>query len=204
MTRTLARGSIVAVTGLVAVALSLGPAAAAGYATVDYTVNAQTTLATLQQTVVIPQGTFKGSINTSTGVLTGHLRLPPASTTVQLVGIGLADATFAMVPTKAVRGRLHNSTKGLAMTATATFNIHVISVKPLGLPVNLVGASCVTVTPIALKMSGPVSLTLPSTFTGTYTIPRFAHCQTATVALNLVLPGPGNAFTATLTPVITL
>ena len=43
-------------------------------------------------------------------------------------------------------------------------------------------------------------LTAASTFTGTYAIPQLAHCGLATTALNLVVPGPGNTFTAVATP----
>src|ERR1019366_7386431 len=57
---------------------------------VNYTVNASTTLAKLHQTVTVPPGTFKGSIDLTTATLTGNLVLPPASTTVSGAGIGLA------------------------------------------------------------------------------------------------------------------
>ena len=38
-----------------------------------------------------------------------------------------------------------------------------------------------------------------STFAGTFTLPNFKTCGAATTGLNLVLPGPGNTFTATAT-----
>jgi hypothetical protein len=37
-------------------------------------------------------------------------------------------------------------------------------------------------------------------FSGTYTIPPLQNCGAATKALNLVVPGPGNTFTAVATP----
>src|ERR1700677_1985240 len=84
---------------------------------VDYTVNATTTLAKLHQTVTVPPGTFKGSINLTTAVLSGNLTLPPASTTVSVAGIGLAKATFELSPVKPVVGKV--TFKTLAVTATA-------------------------------------------------------------------------------------
>ncbi|HEV2309020.1 MAG TPA: hypothetical protein VGU73_00740, partial [Acidimicrobiia bacterium] len=66
--------------------------------------------------------------------------------------------------------------------------------------VNLVDSGCTTSKPIMVTMSGVFSLTAPSTFSGTYTIPTFEHCGPLTVALNQLIPGPGNTFTATFVP----
>jgi hypothetical protein len=161
---------------------------------VDYTVNASTTLAKLHQTVTVPPGTFTGSIDLNTAVLSGNLTLPPASTTVSVAGIGLAKATFELSPVKPVVGTVNFST--FAVTATAQFNVLVTSVEPLSLPLNLVGNNCGTSKPVSVTFSGTFSLTAQSNFSGTYTIPPLSHCGLATPALNLVIPGPGNAFNA--------
>lgn len=161
---------------------------------INYTVNASTTLAKLHQTVVVPPGTFKGSIDLNTATMTGNLTLPPASTTVSVAGIGLATATFELSPVKPVVGKVNFST--FAVTATAEFNVLVTSVKPLFLPLNLVGNSCGTSQPVTVTFSGTFSLTAKSTFSGTYTIPPLSHCGLATPALNVVIPGPGNVFNA--------
>jgi hypothetical protein len=161
---------------------------------ISYTVNASTTLAKLHQTVVVPPGSFKGSIDLTTSTLTGNLALPPASTTVSVAGIGLATATFELSAVKPVVGKVDLST--LSVTATAQFNVLVTSVEPLFLPVNLVGARCGTTQPVSVTFSGTFSLTAKSTFSGTYTIPPLSRCGLATPALNLVIPGPGNVFNA--------
>jgi hypothetical protein len=161
---------------------------------VNYTVNASTTLAKLHQTVTVPPGTFKGSIDLTTATLTGNLTLPPASTTISVAGVGLATATFELSPVKPVVGRVNFST--LAVTATAEFNVLVTSAEPLFLPVNLVGTHCGTSQPVSVTFSGTFSLTAKSTFSGTYTIPPLSHCGLLTPALNVVIPGPGNAFNA--------
>jgi hypothetical protein len=158
------------------------------------TVHAQTTLKTLQQTVTVPPGTFKGSIDDVTGVLTGKLKLPNASTTLTLAGIGLVTATFHIAPTKPVRGTIG---AGLVLHAKSVFNIDVRSVTPLGLPLNLAGSHCATSKPVTLKISGVTNPLGSSTYSGTYTIPPLANCGLITAALNLVVPGSGNTFTAT-------
>jgi hypothetical protein len=69
-----------------------------------------------------------------------------------------------------------------------------------GTTVNLVGTTCMTSKPVSVTMSGPASLGAPSVFSGVYTIPPLQNCGLATTALNLVLPGPGNTFSASATP----
>ena len=180
----------------VAAAATPGSAGAATPPTinVDYVVKATTTLAKLHQTVVVPPGTFTGSLNLGTGVLTGVLALPPASTTVNLAGIGLAKATFTISPTKPVIGTVNLHT--LAVSSTASFNVLVDSVEPLGLPVNMVGRSCTTSKPVAVTFGGKFATSGSSTFTGDYTIPPLVECGLLTPALNVVIPGPGNVFSA--------
>jgi hypothetical protein len=116
--------------------VTASPAGADTVLPLNYTVNASTTLAKLHQTVTVPPGSFKGSIDLTTGTLTGNLTLPPASTTVSLAGIGLAKATFELSPVKPVVG--HVTLKTLAVTATAQFNVLITSLDPLSLPLNLV------------------------------------------------------------------
>lgn len=170
---------------------------------IDWTVNASTHLAKLNQTVTVPPGTFVGSINLSTGHLEGNLSLPPATTTIRLAGlVPLATATFAITEAAPITGQVNFST--FNVSAVASFNIHVVRATPLGpplgLPVNLVGNECQTSVPVTVKMAGKASLTGPSTFQSTYTIPPLAHCGLATVALNLLVAGGGNTFTATFAP----
>lgn len=165
---------------------------------IDYKVNAQTTLAKLNETVKVPPGKFVGSLNLDNFVLRGTLTLPPASTTVSLAGIGLATATFKLAETKPVTGKVNLN--ALTVTSTASFNVLVTSVTPLGLPVNLVGNSCGTSKPVSVTFSGKFSFSGSSTFSGDYTIPPLQHCELATTALNLVIPGPGNVFKASFAP----
>jgi hypothetical protein len=193
---------------LAAVSLSLLAVVGSGIATPTYAadptlpfnwnINASTTLAKLHLTVNVPTGTFAGSVDLATGALTGDITLPPAKKTISIAGIGLATATFQMAEAKPITGTVNLST--LQVTSTATFNIKVASVYALGIPINLVGNSCTTSSPVSVTMSGTASLTGSSSFSGTYTIPLLKTCGLLTPALNLLIPGPGNTFNATASP----
>ena len=165
---------------------------------IDYTVKATTTLHKLNETVKVPPGSFKGSLNLNTFVLRGNLTLPPASTTVSLGSLGLATATFKLAETKPVSGKVNIN--ALTVKATASFNVLVTSVTPLGLPVNLVGNSCGTSKPVSVTFSGKFAFSGASKFSGDYTIPPLQNCELATPALNLVIPGPDNVFSASFAP----
>ena len=174
------------------------PATASPTLPVHYTVNASTTLATLRQTISVPPGSFSGTIDLGSGALSGNLALPPATTTIGVAGVGLVDATFQLVPTAPVTGKVDFTS--LAVTATSIFDVRVTSVEPLGLPVNLVGRRCGTATPVSVTFTGTFSLTGASTFSGQYTIPPLRRCGLLTPALDLVISGPGNQFSAQFAP----
>jgi hypothetical protein len=178
--------------------VSTPPATADPVIPINWTVNASTHLAKLDLDVTVPPGTFVGSIDLADGNLTGSLTLPPATTRFKAAGLPLADATFAISQANVV-GHVDFAT--LQVTATSTFDIRVVSVRPVLLPfVNLVGNRCTTSTPISVTMSGQVDLAAGSTFTGVYTIPPLENCGLATPALNLLVPGSGNTFTASFSP----
>jgi len=67
-------------------------------------------------------------------------------------------------------------------------------------PVNLVGTSCVSTTPITVIMNGIAKPGSISQLTGTFTIPDFKSCGVATALLNALFPGPDNTFTAVAAP----
>ena len=162
----------------------------------NYWIDATTHLKKLNQTVKVPRGTFTGSIDVATSVLTGTITLPAATAPFKVAGLPLATATFKMTQVKPVTGFVDLSTA--TVTATATVSIQIVKVTPIGLPfVNLVGNSCKTSTPVVVKMSGLITAGI---FSGTYTIPPLQNCGASTTALNLVVPGPGNTFTAVATP----
>lgn len=197
MRRATAAVALVMGVGVGTLAVGL-PSAGAATVPIDYTVHASTTLAKLHQTVTVPPGTFTGKLDPATGRLRGTLMLPPASTTVALAGVGLVTATFSLVETRPVVGTVDLA--ALTVTARSSFNVDIDSVDPLGLPVNLVGNSCTTSSPVTVTFAGAFSLTGATSLSGDYTIPPLTGCGLLTPALNLLIPGPGNTFTAAFSP----
>jgi hypothetical protein len=166
---------------------------------VKWRVDARTHLAKLDREVVVPRGTFTGVIDLGTGELTGDLSLPTADVRLDLGGlVPLVDATFAISQAEPITG--HVDFSNLFVTSTAVFDIRIISARPLGSDVNLVGDDCKTSEPISVTMDGTVDLANGSTFSGDYAIPPLETCGLLTPALNLVIPGEGNTFTGTFTP----
>ncbi len=165
----------------------------------NWDVNATTHLKKLNMDVTVPKGNFTGVVDLTTGQLTGDITLPPAQVNLSLAGFGLVTANMQITEAQPITGTLDVST--FQVTATAVFNIKVLSAYPTATPfLNIVGNTCQTSTPVSVTMSGLANLTGSSTFSGLYTIPSLANCGLATTALNLVIPGPGNTFSATVAP----
>lgn len=189
------------VAGLAIGVAGAGPAGAAAHADptfpINFIVKASTHIAKLNQDINVPPGKFVGVLDLVTGKLTGNLTLPPASATIKLGGVGLATAGFVVAPVKPITG--HVDLSKLTLSATSVFNAKIPYVHPAGLPINLVGNSCETATPITITFSGKVNFS-GSTFSSTYTIPDFQNCSASTTAINLLIPGPGNTFSAKFSP----
>jgi len=209
--RTLAVG-VVTLTTLAPAALLARPASAFpkgdSVLNFNYKVVAVTHIKRSNQTVTPPPGTFKGGIDLDTGKLAGNINLPPATFSQSEAGIPLVTVTAATVQVKPVSGHIDLST--LKTTSTSVFSLRIKSMYaalpqlpfPLPVPVvNLVGNSCMTESPISVTMTGTAHLSGPSKFSGTFSIPNFVNCGAMTAALNQEIPGPGNTFTATVTPV---
>lgn len=187
----LATAATGAVTALV---LAGAPAASADPLAVGWDVNVTTTVKKLNQQITFPQTRFQAQADVfGTGSITGNLNLPDATTTLKLGSLPLAKVTMAAVPTKPVAGKL----TGLNVAATQEFTIHIKKIEPLGLPINLVGKNCKTVTPVKSELTGTLTgLFDPYTLKGTYTIPKFANCGLSTPLINLLIPGAGNTMKA--------
>jgi hypothetical protein len=193
--------AILAVVPLTLTAVAAPSASADSFIPFKYNVTATTTIKKLNQTVKIPRGTFTGKIDLEKRTLTGDITLPPATFTMSLAGVlPLVTATVQTVETKPVVGKIDFSTSPFKVVATSTFNIHLVSAYAAGIPINLVGDSCTTSKPVSVTMSGTANIGEPATFSGLYTIPPLANCGAATIALNELIPGPGNTFTAHATP----
>jgi hypothetical protein len=182
-------------------AVATPPASADTLFQFSYRIDATTHLKKLNQTVTVPPGTFTGSIDLTTATLTGTIALPPATLSLKLAGIvPLVTATVKIVQTKPVTGTVDLSTSPFQVVATSTFNIQITRATAGILPINLVGNQCTTSTPISVTMRGAAQPGQPASFSGPFTIPPLKTCGLTTAALNLVVPGPGNTFSAKATP----
>src|SRR5690349_4917277 len=81
------------------------PASAAPFS-IHWEVKASTTIKKLGLTASIPKGTLDAQVDLATGAITGHIALPPATTTVKLAGLPLADAKIALTEAKPLTGKL--------------------------------------------------------------------------------------------------
>jgi hypothetical protein len=165
---------------------------------INWTVDADTHLAGLDQDISVTGGSFVGQVDLGTGEFSGDLTLPPATTQVELFGLPLANAAFEVAPTGPATGTVDLAT--LTAELTASFDLKISYLRPIIFPINLVGSRCQTSEAITVTMSGQIDLAAGSVISGDFTIPRFESCGLTTLALNLLVPGPGNTFTATATP----
>lgn len=175
------------------------PSGAATTIPIHWQVDASTHIKSLNMDVTIPTGTFDGEVDLATGALTGHLNLPPASKKIKLFGAPLASTTFAMTENGPITGHVDLAT--MTVTVNTSFDFAITQASLSFLPwLNLVGRSCRGTSPIDVSMTGPVSLTGPSSFAAEYTLPELTGCGLATPLLNAIVPGGGNTFTASFAP----
>jgi hypothetical protein len=168
---------------------------------ITWNINATTHIKSVNMDVVVPQGTFTGEINLTTGDLTGNIALPPAVQEIKFFGIKLASATFAMSPAAPITGKVNLAT--FEVTVNASYNFKITKATLALLPrLNLIDPRCTGVTPVTVSMAGKVDLSgAPQAFSSEYTIPKFKNCGLlVTPLLNLIIPGPGNTFSATFAP----
>lgn len=169
----------------------------------NWTVSGSLKAAKLGQSVTLPSGsTFNGSADLTTGTLTGDVSIPQFTTRLTVLGLP-ADATLQFVEASPVSGTVSLDSSGsvsIASTASAFIKITRLS-SPL-LPLNLVGNSCQTSSPVVLPLNfnGPLNLTTGFTFSGSTTIPLLQHCGLATPLLDALLSGPNNPFTVSIAP----
>lgn len=203
-TRTRRGGLVALLLVLIASASFINPPAASAadvILPIQWNINATTHIKSVNMDVVVPQGTFTGQINLTTGDLTGSIALPPAVKEIKFLGLKLASATFAMAPAAPITGKVNLATMDVTVNASFNFKITkaTLSIAPW---LNLISPSCTGVTPVNVSMAGKVDLSgAPQTFSSTYTIPKFKDCGLlVTPLLNLIIPGPGNTFSATFAP----
>src|SRR5215831_1611476 len=192
LTLLLASASAAAGIGLTAPpALAARPAAADTLINVTYPVTGSTFIKAINSTVALGPGTLAATADLTTSALTGTLTLPPATGSFRELGIIPVTATTELVQAGQATGTVDVSTNTVRTTAQDTLKVTSLRAAGISIPV---GNSCQTATPATISVSSQPGFNLLSggTLTGTYAIPRFAHCGLATLLINLTLPGPGN------------
>jgi hypothetical protein len=183
-------------TGLVALA---GPAAAKPILHVAYRAKGTSTIAKTNSSVLLGPTTLTSAV-TKTGSLTGTMPLPPTSTTFSALGLLPVSATVTFAEVGKIKGKLFANPKP-AVSADSAYAIGLSNVTVAGIPTP-VGSNCATTQPVQIDVASPTGkpfdLTKGGVLTGTYTIGDFANCGLTTTLINLLVPGPGNTVSLTL------
>ena len=179
-----------------AAGLGVSPASADTTVSLTYPVSGSTYINAIHTSIPLGPGTLSATADLTTSAVTGSVNLPPATGSFRELGLVPVTATTAFVEQGQTTGTLESDG---GIQATSHISLKLTSLKVAGIPVP-VGNSCQTAVPATITLtseSGFNALT-GGTVTGTYTIPRFAHCLLATPLINLTLPGPSNTITLTL------
>jgi hypothetical protein len=190
-----------AVTGLLTIAFVAGSVGAAPAASADPDIPFETTSSATIHLAKLgldstATSTISGTVDLATGDITGELDLGTTETSVDLFGLTAATIGVAIEPTAPLQAHLDFTT--LEITASASFDIDIAYVPPLGIErLNLVGDRCTAREPITIEITGTVDLaTFAFDASGEFEIPRFKSCGLFTGLINLLVAGPGNTFTS--------
>jgi hypothetical protein len=208
MRRILFRGGTVTAAGGLMAALAMTAGAGAAFAgqetqaagstlKVSYPVKGSTFLATPNFTLALGPGKLTSKVNESTGNFTANLKLPDATGSFKESGVIPVTATAQFINDGPTTGSINLNTGAVQSTSRITLRIVSLQVGGVGVPV---GPACETSTPATVPVTSQPGFNLlkGGNLSGTYTIPKFAHCGLATLLINITLPGSGNTITLTL------
>jgi hypothetical protein len=175
-------------------------AAPAATLNVAYDASGTSTIAKTGSNVNLGPTTLTTAINPD-GTFTGHLPLPPTSTSFKALGLLPTTATVTFVEAAPLTGVLKSQPKP-TISSTASVYIKLSDVTVAGLPA-LVGDHCQTADPVSIPAATPdgqvFNVTTGGTLQGTFTVGNFENCGLTTPLLNLLVPGSGNTVTIQLT-----
>jgi hypothetical protein len=175
-------------------------AAPAATLNVAYDASGTSTIAKTGSSVALGPTTLTTAINPD-GTFTGHLPLPPTSTSFKALGLLPTTATVSFIEAAPLSGVLKSNPKP-TITSTASVYIKLSDVTVAGLPA-LVGDHCQTADPVSIPAATPAgqvfNVTTGGTLEGTFTVGNFENCGLTTPLLNLLVPGPDNTVTLQLT-----
>ena len=202
--RVLARAAVAAC----AAALSLGvasvqPASAAPLPLTNWTANVKTHVGALvNQDVTIPTGKFNGSVETTTGAMTGTLDLPATTFTYNALFFIPTTVTYHVdqVGTTPITGTVDFTNN--TVTAKDTFNVRLSSVKLFGIEILDASTTCKTTAPSVANLTGTLNLAAsPATvkLSGTYDIASLDGCGFLGGFVSAFTAGTGNTLDVTIT-----
>ncbi len=165
--------------------------------TVRYPVHGSTFIKAANATVTLGPGTLRSKVDLNTGAVTASLKLPPATGSFKELGVVPVTATVAFIQNGPTTGTVNLNTGAVTTMSSITLQITSLSVSGLPVPV---GPACESATPAVVSLASQpgFSIVKGGTVSGTYTIPKFAHCGLVTPVLNLTVTGPGNTISLTL------
>jgi hypothetical protein len=179
-----------------AVGVGVSPASADTTISLTYPVSGSTYINAIHTSIPLGPGTLAATADLTASAITGSVNLPPATGSFKELGLVPVTATTAFVESGPTTGTLESDG---GIQATSHITLKLTSLKVAGIPLPI-GNSCQTVVPatIALTSQAGFNALTGGTVSGTYTIPKFAHCLLATPLINLTLPGPDNTITLNL------
>jgi hypothetical protein len=179
-----------------AVGMGVSPASADTTISLTYPVSGSTYINAIHSSIPLGPGTLSATADLTTSAITGSVNLPPATGSFKELGFVPVTATTAFVEQGQTTGTLESDG---GIQATSHITLKLTSLKVAGIPVP-VGNSCQTAIPATIPLTSQAGFNALTggTVSGTYTIPKFAHCLLATPLINLTLPGPDNTITLTL------
>jgi len=201
----------VLVVSLMALGVVAAPAAQAANLTIplnNYSVNGQLGIKKLNQSLTLPQGTFNGSISidqtTGHGTIVGTTVVPPFTAHLSVLGLPATISAALSQPANGTTGTIDpdpSSPGDVIANISLPATLQLKSMGLLGLTIPL-GNKCKTTSPVVLPLhfQGPLDVTQPINFAGTYTLPPVSGCGILGPVLNLLMAGPNNPFTGSLAP----
>ena len=197
--RLLAAAAAVATAGT---ALLVGGASSASADTtipLSWRLDVTSTVKRINQPITFPQGSFDATLDVDTATITGDADIPAGTTTMKLGSLPLAAVTVQVVPAGQTVAKVVVDGPVWHVTAKQRIALQITSIRPLGLPVNLVPSTTCRTSVFTQTLRGTLDFSKtgpgsPSDYhlKGKYTIPSFSGCGLATPIVNALIPGAGN------------
>src|SRR5690606_34980798 len=104
--------------GIAGSVVTASPASAEPTIPIDWNVDATAHIASLGIDNTMTGGRFTGSVDLGDSTITGDLTLPASETTLEVLGVGLADVGIQVAPTGPVTGSVDLSTLTVELTSS--------------------------------------------------------------------------------------